>query len=213
MSSAPRKVQVKFPGGSRWYTYLYDPERDPLRVGDRVEVPANSFAVKPDWAEVVCLGSDYLGACRMIVRRVPPEPWLREVKMPEPAPRLDHGFGLKPRDFNLALDGFTFKTVEGEWDRVNTGPAKITPLQHPLLTSNVEEAGRIAPPRGDVFQEAKMRSHRKLMQDFKRVERAALSMVRVFEESVENYRNLDLVEAVDRLRDALEDESSGMDGE
>lgn len=219
-SQAPRKVQVKFRGGSRWYTYLYDPDRWDLRVGDRVEVPPNSFALKPGWAEVVALGSNYRGACRMVVRRVPPEPWLWY----PPAPVGDvfdavPTFTITPGQFKASpsFSGAITMTVaaDTEWQRINAGPVRdlrITPITetYPILQSSVKTEGRIDPPGyGDVFQTAKKQSHRRLMQDFKRLEKAAMHMVQVFRQSSDNFGNLDLVEAFDMLRDALENEPDG----
>jgi hypothetical protein len=65
-------VQVEIEGAFRSYTYgwIFDPLTGgrPLKIGDRVEIPANQVSEEGGAATVVKLGSDYNGPMKNIVR-------------------------------------------------------------------------------------------------------------------------------------------------
>lgn len=65
-------VQVRIEGAVRNYTYgwVWDPETggQPLKIGDKVEIPPNQVQEEGAAATVVALGSDYNGPMKSIVR-------------------------------------------------------------------------------------------------------------------------------------------------
>lgn len=67
-------VQVEILGAKRRYTYgwLFDPTKGgtPLKIGDRVEIPANAVQAEGSSATVVALSSDYSGPMKSIVRKL-----------------------------------------------------------------------------------------------------------------------------------------------
>lgn len=66
-------VQVRFDTGPQLYTYSWEWSIDgmvpPLKVGDRVTVPANWRTPHPSDATVAALGSDFMGPVREIIAR------------------------------------------------------------------------------------------------------------------------------------------------
>lgn len=63
-------VQVQFPATYKAWTYLWEGE-EPLKIGDNVEVPGNSFHPQPQVAKVVALTSDYVGRIVNITKKIP----------------------------------------------------------------------------------------------------------------------------------------------
>lgn len=71
-----QRVQVRIMGAPRLYTYgwsydAFDGKHRPLKVGDKVIIPANQVQDEETSATVAVLGSDYTGPVKYIVGVVP----------------------------------------------------------------------------------------------------------------------------------------------
>jgi hypothetical protein len=65
-------VQVKFLDTDQAYSYTWEFEDGkPLKIGERVEVPPNSYNPEGSSGIVVGYGTTYTGKLAKIVRRVP----------------------------------------------------------------------------------------------------------------------------------------------